>query len=365
LNNKLNAKHKLRSGIIVSVDNYRMTSDSWNDELRLMENDLNTAGDATTVQAFSSWKWRWNERWTMTSGVHVLHFAVNKSTSVEPRLGLRYQVKPDRAITFGTGLHARTEPVMTYLAQAIDQNGNVYQPNREVGLSKALHLVAGYEQMLATDVQFKAEVYYQQLFDMPVENDPASSFSLVNSVDWFTNRPLVNKGEGRNMGVELALEKFFTRGYHFMITGSLSDAQYKALNGEWHNTRFNMGTVANVLGGKEWGVGKDRVIAAGIRYSMIGGQYSTPIDLPASIAAGYEIESGEPWSEKGDAVHKLDVVLSYRLGKKTASHEFKLDVQNVLNAETAVYRYFDRRTGTIKDVPQLTLLPVLQYTLRF
>jgi hypothetical protein len=365
LNNKLNAKHKLRSGIIVSVDRYRMTSDSWNDELHLMENDLNTTGDATTIQAFSSWKWRWNERWTMTSGVHVLHFALNKSTSVEPRIGLRFQMKPDRAITFGTGLHARTEPVMTYLAQAFDENGNVHQPNREVGLSKALHVVAGYEQMLATDVQFKGEVYYQYLFNMPVENDPASSFSLVNSVDWFTNRPLVNKGEGRNVGVELVLEKFFTRGYHFMITGSLSDAQYKALDGEWHNTRFNMGTVANVLGGKEWGVGKDRVIAAGIRYSLIGGQYRTPIDLPASIAAGYEIEEGEPWSEKGDAVQKLDVVLSYRLGKKTASHEFKLDVQNVLNAETAVYRYFDRRTGTIKDVPQLTMLPVLQYTLRF
>jgi ABC-type nitrate/sulfonate/bicarbonate transport system permease component len=36
-----------------------------------------------------------------------------------------------------------------------------------------------------------------------------------------------------------------------------------------------------------------------------------------------------------------------------------------LNAQTAVYHYFDPRTETIQDIPQLALLPVLQYTLRF
>lgn len=365
LNTKLSAKHKLRSGVIVSVDRFRMTSTSWNDEQDAMVNELNTTGEAATVQAFSSWKWRWNERWTMTSGFHVLHFALNKVTSIEPRIGLRYQLSPAQAITMGVGLHSRTEPVMTYLAKATDANGQAYQPNKGLGLSRAVHVVAGYERMLAPDLQLKGEVYYQHLFGVPVENDATSTFSLLNSVDWFADRPLVNDGIGRNIGTEVALEKFFTRGYHFLITGSLSDARYKAKDGAWHNTRFNIGTVANVLGGKEWNVGKDRTLMAGLRYSLIGGQYRTPIDLPASIAAGQEVGKGEVWSEKGDAVHKVDLVLSYRLGKKNVTHEFKADVQNVLNARTAVYRYFDRRTSTIKDVPQLTLLPVLQYTLRF
>ena len=365
LNNKLSSKHKLRSGIIVSLDRFRMTSTSWNDDQDAMVNELNTTGEAATVQAFSSWKWRWNERWTMTSGFHVLHFALNKATSIEPRVGVRYQMTHDQAITMGAGLHSRTEPIMTYLAKATDANGQTFQPNRGLGLSRALHFVAGYERMLAPDLQLKGEVYYQHLFGMPVENDPTSSFSLINSVDWFSDRPLVNDGVGRNVGAEMALEKFFTRGYHFMITGSLSDARYKAKDDAWHNTRFNMGAVANVLGGKEWNVGKDRTIMAGMRYSLVGGQYRTPIDLEASVAAGREIGKGEVWSQKGDAIHKLDVVLSYRLGRKNVSHEFKVDVQNVMNARTAVYRYFDQRTGTIKDVPQLTLLPVLQYTLRF
>ena len=103
----------------------------------------------------------------------------------------------------------------------------------------------------------------------------------------------------------------------------------------------------------------------GMRYSLAGGQNRTTINLDESIAAGEEVARGAAWSEKGDAVHKLAVVLSYRLGRKNASHEFKMDVQNVLNAQTAVYRYFDKRKGNVQDVPQLSLLPVIQYTLRF
>ncbi|MBK7268754.1 MAG: carboxypeptidase-like regulatory domain-containing protein [Flavobacteriales bacterium] len=188
LNNRLNSKHKLRSGIIVSVDQYQMLVDSWSDEANRMERQLEAHGEATTLQAFSSWRWRWNEQWTMTSGVHVLHFALNGATNVEPRLGLRYQMKPGRAITAGAGLHAKTESVMTYLAQGMDAEGNTYQPNKNLGLSKAAHFVVGYEHMLTEDIQVKAEAYYQHHFNVPVENDPASSFTLSNSTEWFTTK---------------------------------------------------------------------------------------------------------------------------------------------------------------------------------
>ena len=368
LNNRLNSKHKLRSGIIVSVDQYQMLVDSWSDEANRTERQLAAHGEATTLQAFSSWRWRWNEQWTMTSGVHVLHFALNGATSVEPRLGLRYQLKPGRAITAGAGLHAKTESVMTYLAQGTDAQGNTYQPNKDLGLSKAAHFVVGYEHMLTEDIQVKAEAYYQHHFNVPVENDPTSSFTLSNSTEWFTTKDLVNEGQGRNYGLEVAVEKYFTRGYHFLVTASLSDARNKTMDGVWRNSRFNMGTVANALAGKEWQLGKngkDRVLTTGFRYSILGGQYATPIDLEASRLAGTQVDGSPVWSEKGDAVHKLDVVLAFRAARPKVSHEIKADVQNVLNSQTAVYHYFDSRTGTIKDVPQLAMLPVLQYTLRF
>ncbi|MBS1569986.1 MAG: TonB-dependent receptor, partial [Bacteroidetes bacterium] len=368
LNTRINAHHKLRSGIIISAEQFRMYSNSWDPDRDRMVVNLDRSGEGNTVQAFTSWRWRWNEQWTLTSGVHVLHYDLNNATSVEPRLALRYQQRPDRAFTLGAGLHSKTEALMTYLAQDVDADGKITTPNEHLGLTRAAHVVAGYEQRLAEDVQLKAELFYQYLYDLPVENDPTSAFTANNMVEWFTNKPLVNEGTGYNRGLELSVEKYFTRGYHYMVTASYSESKYKALDGQWHNSRFNIGPVANVLAGKEWKLGpedKDRTLLAGFRWSVQGGQYYTPIDLQASIAAGEQKDGTPVWSEKAAAIHKVDIVASYRVGRPKVSHEFKVDVQNVLNAAKPVYYYYDKRTRTIKDVPQLALLPVVQYTLRF
>lgn len=368
LNTRINAHHKLRSGIIVSSEQFRMYANSYDPDRDRMIVNVDRSGAARTLQAFSSWKWRMDEKWSLTSGVHVLYFDLNKAASVEPRLALRYQARPDRAFTLGTGLHSKTEALMTYLAQDVDGAGNVVRPNEGLGLTRAAHFVAGYEQQLAEDVQLKAEVYYQHLYDLPVENDPTSSFTVNNMSEWFTNKPLVNQGTGYNRGVEVSVEKFFTRGYHYMLTASFSESKYQALDGKWHNSRFNLGPVGNVLAGKEWKLGlegKDRTLMAGFRYSVQGGQYYTPIDLSASIAADQQKDGSSVWSDKAPAIHKLDIVASYRIGRPKVSHEFKLDVQNVLNAATPVYYFYDRRTETIKTIPQLAMLPVVQYTLRF
>lgn len=369
LNMRIDAKHKLRCGVILSSDRFRMFNDSWDHATDHMITLLDRSGTAGTLQAFTSWKWRWNERWSMTSGVHVLYYGLSKALAVEPRLALRYQARPGQAFSLGAGLHSRTPGLMTSLVQQVDNEGNIAQPNRDLGLSRAAHAVLGYERALAEDIQLKVECYYQYLYDMPVENDPASPYSESNAVEWFTDRSLVNKGVGSNRGVELSVEKFFAHGYHFMATASISAAKYKALDGEWHNSRFDLGTVANVLAGKEWKVGgargKDRTLTTGFRYSLQGGQYRTPIDLQASLAAGEEKEGSPVWSVKGDAIHKLDIVIAYRVGRPKVSHEFKIDAQNVLNAGTSVGYWFDRRAGAVKSVPQLPLLPVMQYTLRF
>jgi len=369
LNTRINANHKLRTGIILTNDHYRMSSASWNYDQGYMETHLDQDGSANTLQAFSSWKWRWNDRWTMTSGMHFLYYQANATASVEPRLAVRYQMRPDQAFTLGAGLHSKTQSLMTLHAQRTDPLGNVTRPNGQLGPTRALHAVAGYELMLTEDIQLKAEAYYQYLYQLPVENRLTSSYCDCNTVEWFTDRPLVSKGTGHNAGIELSLEKFFTQGYHFMATASISDTKYKPLDGTTYNARFNMGTVANVLAGKEWKIGaakgKDRTILGGFRYSVQGGQWRTPIDRDASVAAGEEREGSPAWSIQNAPVHKLDIVVSYRVGRPKVSHEFKADVQNVLNAQTPVGYFFETRTNTIKSWNQLSMLPILQYTLRF
>lgn len=368
VNTRINANHKLRSGIILSVDHFRMLVDSWEQDVQRLQRQVDRTGSANSYQAFTSWKWRMNEQWTLTSGVHLLHYALNNATSVEPRVALRYQLDASRAFTFGTGLHSKTEALMTYLAQDTDPEGRIFQPNRGLDLTRAAHAVLGYEHMLTEDIQVKAEGYYQHLYQQPVENLATSSFWLGNADGWFSNRALVNKGRGYNTGVEISVEKFFTKGYHFMATASISEAKYKALDGTWHNARFNYGTMANILSGKEWRLGKDgkdKVLTTGFRYSVLGGQWSTPIDLEASIAAGEQVDTDRTMRLKGDAIHKLDMVLAYRVGRTRVSHEIKADVQNVLGGSTPVLYYYNNRTQRIESIDQLAILPVIQYTLRF
>jgi hypothetical protein len=368
LSTRISASHKLRSGVIVSHDRFRMLLDDWDRESAAMERELDRNGGATTVQAFTSWKWRWNDQWSLTSGIHFLHHALTGKSSVEPRAALRYQPSTVRAFTLGAGLHSRTESILTYFAQATGADGRITTPNRNLGLTRAAHFVLGYEQMLAEDVQLRAEAYYQYLYAQPVENAPGSAFWLGNLQEWFTTKDLVNKGTGYCTGVEASIEKFFTRGWHALVTASVFESRYRAMDGAWYNARFNLGFVGNALVGKEWKVGaanKNKVLTTGVRYSLMGGQWSTPIDLEASRAAGMHKEGALAMSVKGDPIGKLDMVLAYRVGRAKVSHEFKADVQNVLNGQTPVYRYYNTRLDRIDSVNQLAILPVVGYTLRF
>lgn len=368
LSTRLNANHKLRSGVIVSHDRFRTYANSWDHDADAMRVTLDQRGSAATVQAFTSWKWRWSEQWSLTSGVHLLHYARNGQSSVEPRTALRYQPSPVRAFTLGAGLHSRTESIMTYFAQATDAEGRTTTPNKDLGLTRAMHAVFGYEQLLAEDVQLRAEAYYQYLYDQPVENVPGSAFWLGNLQEWFTTKELVNKGTGYNAGVEASIEKFFTRGWHALATASVFESRYRAVDGTWYNARFSLGFVGNALVGKEWRVGaadKNKVLLTGVRYSHMGGQWNSPIDLEASRADGTTREAAPAMSVKGGPIGKLDMVLAYRVGRAKVSHEVKADVQNVLNSQAPVYHFYNSRRDRLDSVNQLAILPVLQYTLRF
>lgn len=202
--------------------------------------------------------------------------------------------------------------------------------------------------MLKEDLRPTVEVYWQHLYDVPVENDPNSAFSLGNQR--VVHGPAVGEqGRGAQRGRRGLV------GEILHALGTSRPAMWKRATRRWtawRNSRFHVGPVANVLAGKEWKLGpegKDRVLTTGLRYTVMGGRYATPIDPQASIAAGGQKDGDDAWSLKGDAVHKVDAVVSYRVGRPKASHEFKVDVQNVLNASTTVLRYYDRRTETIKN----------------
>ena len=69
-------------------------------------------------------------------------------------------------------------------------------------------------------MNLKIEPYIQFLHDVPVMAD--CSYSVLNRSDFYVEDALVNKGRGRNIGIDITLERFLEKGLYYMISGSLS-----------------------------------------------------------------------------------------------------------------------------------------------
>jgi len=311
-----------------------------------------------------------NEDLTLVTGIHYMQFLLNNSNSIEPRLGLNWEFAPRQALSFGFGLHSKLESISTYFATVEDENtGIISTPNEDLGLSKSVHYVLGYSNRLSTNLNLKVEVYYQQLYDLAVENDPNSMFALNNVLGGYTNKDLVNEGTGYNYGLELTLERFFANNYYFLVTGSLYDSKIKAMDGELRNARFNGNYAANVLFGKEWKVGqasKNRTIGFNTKASVYGGTYYTPVDLQASIDAGYtKYQEDRYYAEKGDNIFILNLSLTYRRNREKTTHEFKIDFQNATNNHAFIMENYNDVSHTIENMYQLEIFPTIFYIVQF
>ena len=127
-------------------------------------------------------------------------------------------------------------------------------------------------------------------------------------------RDSINTGTGHNVGLELTLEHFFRNGFYFLVTGSFFDSRYLGSDGIERNTAYNTRYVANFLGGKEFSVGDNNVIAVNLKVSTTGGRYLTPIDLEASAAAGRTVyDESQAYTQLQDPYFRMDLRLSYRL----------------------------------------------------
>jgi hypothetical protein len=369
LHHKFNAKHKLQTGVIYTQHFFGFQSHYFDEDFGRMQPLLDNKGDAGMLQAFASWKYRITEKLTMVSGMHYMQLLINNNNSFEPRLALNWEFRPGQSINAGFGMHSRMEPLTYYFALQTQDDGSVIQPNQNLGLSKARHYTIGYSNMLTKNLHLKLEAYYQDLYNVPVENSDTSNYSALNQSEGWTDKTLVNKGTGKNYGLELTLEKFFTNRYFFLVTGSLYKSRYTAADGIERNSRFDGNYAANVLFGKEFRLGKaekNRTLGISGKVQFIGGNYYTPIDLEASITQREEVlQEDKPFSVKGDNIFQANLALTYRRDRKKTTHEVKADIQNITNNQAVTFEVFDSGTQKVQKIYQLSLLPVLSYKFTF
>jgi hypothetical protein len=363
---KLNARSNMKSGIYFNRYDFRLTKRFLDSHENEIKEPLNTSSQINTVQLFSQWQYRVNSKFTFSTGFHFLMVTDNKTFSIEPRASIKYDINEQQSFSMGYGLHSQIQPVGIYESIVEQADGAITTPNKNLGLNKSHHFVLAYDRLLTKYLRVKAEAYYQSLFNIAVSSDKASPLSSLNVEEDYLVDALVNKGVGRNYGVELTVEQFTHNGLYFLFSSSLFNSKYKTLENVWRNSRFNSKRAFSLSAGKEYPLGKDRTISLNGRVIYAGGLRTTPIDIEKSIAEGQtRYVEKLAFTEKMPDYFRADIRISMKRNKKKSTRILALDIQNVTNHKNLLEKYFDPRSSSVKKEYQFSLLPVLSYRVEF
>jgi hypothetical protein len=366
-NKKINSRNFINAGIYIDIYNTSYV-DSTDVNGTGFVTLRNYKGQTSLSRGFIQWKHHFSEKLSLNTGFTYQYLLLNKSKSPEPRLGLKYEINKKQSVSFGAGLHSQVQPLYIYFATANLGNGNVKETNRNLDFTKAAHAVIAYDVNLFNSVRIKTELYYQYLYKIPVKSR-SDYFSAANLGADF-NSPnldsLVSNGTGENYGFELTLEKFYSKGYYFLVTGSLFESKYKGSDGVIRNTAFNGNYVFNALAGKEFKIKEKHIFALDVKFTYAGGKRYVPIDLTSSIIANNEIRNGLlAYQPQYDPYVRLDVKPSYKINTKRFTHEISVDIQNVTKHNNIFQQQYDMNTQKIKTDYQLKFFVIPQYRLTF
>lgn len=378
LNSKLNNKTTLRTGVL--LENYHI---QLLNKDRFEQDDADNDGDpdlftfrdtdekVNIVQPYVQSRLRVTEALTLNAGLHSQYSSLSSQFVVEPRLGASYKVGRHQ-FNLGYGLHHQPVALPLLLVNE-DVNGVLTQTNKELDFVRSNHFVAGYDVNLKNSWRAKLEVYYQKIDKAAVEQTASSYSSLTEGTGFGFSGDrvsLVNKGSGRNRGVEFTLEKFFTKGYYGLLTASLFESKYKGSDGVERNTPFNNQRVVNILAGKEFKIGNDKrkVFFTDTKITYAGGRFYTPINLVASQQAGYEVQyEDRAFSLQNKDYFRWDVKFGIKVNsnKRKQSHQFYLDLQNITANENIFARRYNRLTNEVNKVNQIGFFPDVGYKFQF
>ena len=319
-------------------------------------------GNTGLTRLYSSHKVALSNRLSTVAGVNVMWFNLNDQWLVEPRVSVQYKTSASSTLSLAYAMNSRKESTDTYFVKEAS--------NENLGLTRSHHISMSFAQRLGENAMLKIEPYWQWLFDVPVEQ--GTTYSILNHSNFFQDRALVNEGAGRNYGIDLTLERYLKDGFYGMLTATLFKSEYRDAQGQWHHSRQDRGWITNILGGKEWMVGKNKKNVFGVngRLTLMGGDRYTPI--PENITfedvmmrpdkTVPQIDGLDPYNAQKGMNVGYAFSVKYTINKRHTSHHFILEY---LQMRTFQGQTFDLRTHeTVDNFTSLTF-PNIAYRVEF
>lgn len=338
----LSPELRLKAGIQTSLIFYDFFREEYQFESRSQQTIIDGSGTTGLLEAYGQISWIPTARWHFTAGLRSMHFALNNTTSVEPRMAVRYQLSSKHRVGLAYGLHAMTLPLGSYFTRTTGIEDRF--PNIDLDLLRSHHLVFSYSIDFAEGWRIGAEAYLQFLEKVPVVDDPDRTYWYLNEIQSFATEALVSKGKGFNRGVDITLERFFNRGIFMILSGSIFNSEYEALNGKRYSTQFNSRYAGTGMGGYELDLGEGNSLQFGAKVIYTAGLPIHPLLENAEFNdRNPPLDESRPFSIQVEDYFRTDVRLAWRKNYPASSFLLALDIQNVSSRENVdiVRRQYD------------------------
>lgn len=377
LNIKLNKKHNLRFGTNLTwyTYDYRYLKEYTHEIIApLTPHDtsflfMNRKGTSNIVQFFGQYKLKFSDNLSMNLGVNALYFDLTKSSSIDPRLSLKYKQNDRSKWILAAGRHSKNED-LSILFMRRDGKENYM----DLDLVKSNHLIFGNEYKLNEDWYLKSEIYFQHMYDVGVENQNNYAFSNFNMFEFYslyTHDSIVDmssEGKAKSRGIEVSIEKYFNNQYYFLVNASFSRSFFTDIDGNWYPSVFDHKHIFKIATGKEWSLGKndEKTLGINIRLRYAQGKRFLEVDEEASIARKlqtYNYEAG--YLQVGPAIKNMDFGFNYIVNRKKVTHEIRLDLYNATDAIIPMGTYFDRVQNKKVAYNFQDMMPFFNYSVKW
>ncbi|MBP1673197.1 MAG: TonB-dependent receptor [Bacteroidetes bacterium] len=365
INQKVSSRHTLKAGFTFYTLFYELNiNGTFNNNPITYQNFVTEKGKSEFIELFYQSKYSISEHFVINGGINGSYFLLNKKFSIDPRISFKWEINTRHSISFGFGKHSQIEDLKIYLVKKV-QNDQFSSPNINLAPSQALHFVGGYDWQINQNMRIKMEPYYQYLYNIP--GKPGSSYSLINfTQDWAFRDSLVNNSKGENIGIDITFEKFLNKGYYYLITTSFFKSKYCGDDGIWRNSKFNKGYVINLLIGKEFTFKNDHILGINARYTLMGGDRFTPVNMEQSIIFKTVIyDESKAYQEQIPSSQYLDITLTYRINKQKHSSVWAIQIKNALGEKNYDGYSYYYKTGTVENKGYSVILPVISYKIEF
>lgn len=364
-NKKISSRFTNQTGLNYTKLFYDMNFDLAPHYEKPMDNISDGKGNTDLISAYNSSLIGLSDNVMLGIGANAQLLRLNNEWTLEPRVSVKWQASNSSTFALAYGLHSRMEKMDVYFVKA---KGSDQLVNENLSFTKSHHINLSYDYKISDDMHIRIEPFAQFLYNVPVMAD--SSYSVLNRSTFYVEDPLVNKGKGRNIGVDLTFEKYLTKGLYYMVTASVFDSRYSGGDGVWHNTKYNRNFIVNGLIGKEWMMGenKQNILSVNLKLTLQGGERYSPINAGATMDDPDKIvqyDETKAYSKKLSPMFLANYTISYKINKKNVSHEFAIKGLNATGYEEFYGHVYNFKKDEIEPYRGSTSLTNISYKIQF